>query len=112
MINRKEHIFLTWKRIASHKARAVRLLQHNLRKNLLQYGLDCIFVYQRRKGKLLNLRKKMMQIIVDYEDGRKRLALTIWKRKYFELVKELTQQAASDNHHAKLNGQYQRTDIR
>ena len=86
VINRKEHIFLTWRRIASHRAKAIKLLQNHLRKNLLQHGLDCICVFDRQNQKQNNLIRKVKKMIQDYEDGRKRLALTLWKQEYFEYV--------------------------
>ena len=111
MINRIEHIFLTWRRIASHRARAIDLLQHNLRKNLLQHGLDSICVFGRQDQKRGFKTRKITKLIQDYVDGKLRRALNLWKQIYFEQVADRMKELKTLEFHSQANGKYQRAEI-
>ena len=111
VINRKEHIFLTWRRLASNRARAIKLLQHNLRKNLLQYGLDHIAVFDRAKTQRENKTKKIKQMIKDYKDGKLRQAVNLWKQVYFQYVTGRTGDLTTENFHSDANARYRRAAV-
>ena len=87
------------------------MLQHNLRKNLLQHGLDSIAVFAREDRKRGFKTRKITKLIQDYVDGRLRRALNLWKQIYFEQVADRIAELKTKDHHSGANGQYERAEI-